>query len=437
VGIRHELSRAPFPAGLGWIGALPVLVTFVGVTAVGLDGGGLLPRTWRFALLAVLALTAAALIGRDRIALGRRDWIVMGALAGFVAWNAASKYWSELPADALPEAERNLLYLTCVAAVLFGVDRSSLPALLGGTLAGVTAASAYGLVDYMVSRPPLNPFQGELLFEPIGYANALGIYAALGIVLAVGLALSAPTRPLRVGVLAPLVVLAPTLYLTSSRGAWVVLPIGVVTVLFVGGHVRSRVVLGSLLLVGVAVGVLLGSGSDQALSLLGESRPRYWSVAWKDVQEHPLLGSGAGTFGNFWLHHPASGGYAHDAHNLYLESLAELGPLGLVLVSVALGAPLLALRRRQDAVTAAAAGAYVAFVLHAAVDWDWEFAAVALTGVICGAAVLVGTRPPRTEAMSPGVRAGLLGLVLLLAAFVVYRLAISEQLWLALASKRR
>lgn len=402
-------------------------MAFVGVTAVGLDEGGILPRTWRLALLAVLALTAAALIGRERIAVGRRDWIVILALAGFVVWNAASKYWSELPADALPEAERNLLYLAGIAAVVFGVDRGSLPALLGGTLAGVTAASAYGLGDYIFSRPPLNPFQGSLLFEPIGYANAVGIFAALGTVLAVGLALWAPTRRLRIAALAPLVVLVPTLYLTSSRGAWVALPIGIVTVLHVGGHVRSRVALGSLLAAGIAAGVLLGSGRDQALSLLGENRPRYWSVAWKDVEENPLLGSGAGTFGNFWLHHPTSGGYAHDAHNLYLETLAELGPLGLVLIGVSLGVPLLGLWRRQDAVTAAAAGAYVTFVLHAAVDWDWEFPAVALTGVLCGAAVLVGTRR-RSVALRFGLRTGLGGLVCLLAAFVLYRLATSGAL---------
>lgn len=403
---------------------------------MGLDEGGLLPRTWRFTLLAVLALTAAALIGRDRIAIGRREWIVIVALAGFVAWNAASRYWSLLPADALPEAERNLLYLTCVAAVLFAVERASLPALLGGTLAGVTAVSAYGLGDYVFSRPPLNPFEGNLLFEPLGYANALGIYAALGIVLAVGLALWAPTRRVRTAALVPVVILVPTLYLTSSRGAWVVLPIGIVTTLYVGGHIRSPVALGSLLAAGIAVGVLLGSGTDQPLSLLGESRPRYWSVAWKDVEEHPLLGSGAGTFGNYWLHHPTSGGYAHDAHNLYLESLAELGPAGLVLVVIGLGVPLLGLTRRQDAVTGAAAGSYVAFVLHAGIDWDWEFPAVTLAGVLCGAAVLVGARRRRAGAMPFGLRAGLVGVVLLLAAFAFYRLATSGGLWLALASLR-
>ena len=422
VGAVSNLTRATVPAEVGLIRGLPAIVTFAGVTVVGLSDGGLFPSAWRLTVFAALLLTAAALIGRRRISIGAREWTVLAALAGFVAWNAASRLWSELPAESLVEAERNLLYLTCLAAVLFGLESGSVRGVLGGTLAGVTAVSAYGLGDYIVSRPPLDPFQGELLFEPFGYANAVGIYATLGILLAIGLALGAPSRPSRVAALAPLVVLVPTLYLTSSRGAWVALPVGLIATLFVSGRIRSPVVVVSLLAVGIALGVLLGSQQGQALSLLGQNRPQYWSVAWKDFEEHPVLGSGPATFGNFFLNHRSTDEYAHDAHNLYLESLAELGPLGLALVVVALGTPLLALTRRQDSLAAVAAGAYVAFVLHAGVDWDWEWPAVSLTGVLCGAALLVETRPARASAISALVRVGLLGAVAALSVFILDRI---------------
>jgi len=245
----------------------------------------------------------------------------------------------------------------------------------------------------------------------------------LGIVLAIGLSVAARSPATRLAVLTPLLVLVPTLYLTSSRGAWVALPVGIAASLYVGGAIRSRAVLLSLLAVGIAVAVMIGSERGQPFTLFGENRPQYWRVAWQDVEANPVLGSGAGTFGAFWLEHRPVNELVHDAHSLFLESLAELGPPGLALLVIGLGVPLLGLRGRQDPFVAAAAGAYVAFLLHAAVDWDWEFGAVGLVGVMCAAVLLVGTRPERARPISIVTRGLLLAAVLALVAFVVARLA--------------
>src|SRR6266508_1361348 len=78
-----------------------------------------------------------------------------------------------------------------------------------------------------------------------------------------------------------------------------------------------------------------------------------------------------------------------DAHSLYLESLAELGPAGLALVLLAFGLPL-ALRRR-DALSAAVLPAYLAYLVHAGLDWDWEMPAVTLFGLACGVALVAGS----------------------------------------------
>ena len=53
----------------------------------------------------------------------------------------------------------------------------------------------------------------------------------------------------------------------------------------------------------------------------------YWSAAASDYRSHPLLGSGAGTYGAYLVAHPRSNARALDGHNLYLETLAELGPI--------------------------------------------------------------------------------------------------------------
>jgi len=97
-----------------------------------------------------------------------------------------------------------------------------------------------------------------------------------------------------------------------------------------------------------------------------------------------------------------------DAHSLYLETLAELGPIGLALVVAALCAPLLAVARaRRRALAPAALGAYIAFVLHAAVDWDWVLPAVTLAALFCGASVLLAAHSrENARPLAPRVRGG-------------------------------
>jgi hypothetical protein len=53
----------------------------------------------------------------------------------------------------------------------------------------VAGACGAGVISYVFVGHALNPIEGNLLFEPLGYANGQGIYAAIGILLAVGLAL--------------------------------------------------------------------------------------------------------------------------------------------------------------------------------------------------------------------------------------------------------
>jgi hypothetical protein len=283
--------------------------------------------------------------------------------------------------------------------------------------------SAYALTQYVLSPPPLDRYQGSHLHEPFGYANALGIFLVLGVVLAVGLAAAARSGRTRLVALSPLLVLLPTLYLTSSRGAWVALPVGVTVTLYVSGVIRSRAVVLALLAVGIAGAIAIGSERGQPLTLFGENRPQYWHVAWQDFEANPVLGSGAGTFGAFWLEHRTVDEFVHDAHSLYIETLAELGPFGLALLVIGLAVPLVGLRGRQGSLVAAAAGAYSAFLLHAGVDWDWEFGVVGLLGLTCAGAVLVGTRRADVQPISFGTRAFLLTVVLVLAVLDATRLA--------------
>ena len=145
-----------------------------------------------------------------------------------------------------------------------------------------------------------------------------------------------------------------------------------------------------------------GSLDRRLLSVSGHGRADYWRVALRMVERDPLLGDGAGGFERRWMQERPAAHNARDAHNLYLESLAELGPIGLGLILLALVIPLLAMvRARSTALGAALAAAYVAFLVHAAVDWDWELPALVLTALSCGVALLALTGDGGSMRLTP------------------------------------
>lgn len=389
------------------------------VATVGFTDGGVLPRAWRLATLALCAIAGAALLARGRIALGRLEWAVVASFAALAAWTAASAWWSGTPTASLLQAERAAVYVVLVLAVLLVVEREVVPYVLAGVVAGITLVSGYALVEYVVARPPLDPFEGSLLHRPLGYANALGMFTAIAVLLCAGLALAERRRAARAAALAPLAVLVPALLLTSSRGAWLTVAAGLVLLGCLGRAVGLPVLAGLAALAVVAVAaVLVVSGGVVPL----ENRGEYWQAAWDQYRGDPVLGAGAGTFGEYWLAHHGPEAFTRTAHSLYLQSLAELGPLGLLLVLAALALPLVRLRARGDPLVAAAGAAYVAYVLHTGIDWDWEMPAVTAAGLIPGAAVLVATRSRSEQEMRLGTRAALLLALLALAAVAAVRL---------------
>ena len=144
-----------------------------------------------------------------------------------------------------------------------------------------------------------------------------------------------------------------------------------------------------------------GDLQRRLLSASGNGRSEYWRVAWDLVREAPLLGGGAGSFEAHWFRERTVAFQARDAHNLYLETLAELGPVGLSLLLGTLAVPLLALRNaRRFPLGPAAGSALVAYLAHAGVDWDWEVPAVTVPAIFCAAVVLAWNReeeePPLT-----------------------------------------
>lgn len=322
------------------------------------------------------------------------EWVSIAALGAFVLWMLLSALWGVPGTEAVREAGRGLMYLVGLVAFLLAVRAGALRAFLEGILAGIVGLISYGLYDRFALAHVPDPFQGSLLVEPVGYANALGVLAAIGALLGVAM-LWGEQRPFVKGLL---VVAASVcgigLVLTSSRGAWVSTAVGIAVLGLMRPRRKSAFSPGRLFALGSIVLVAGGLwvAASEPLPAMGD-RPSYWRVALEDAGMHPLLGSGTGSFDDVWLAHRPIAANVRDAHSLYLEVLAELGSVGLALLLTALAVPLVgAARARGRPVVAPAAAGYSAYLVHAGLDWDWEYPVVTLAGLACGAALLIAAR---------------------------------------------
>lgn len=167
----------------------------------------------------------------------------------------------------------------------------------------------------------------------------------------------------------------------------------------------------------------LPQGPGRITSLAGNGRVTLWKVGWHQAQAYPVLGSGAGTYESYWrLHRPADA-QNRDAHSLYLETLAELGPPGLALLALLFALPAVAaFRGRRKPLASAAFGAYVAYAVHVIADWDWEIATTTLAFLLCGAMLLSAPRRER-RTRRPAARYAALALSLVLGATGLYTIA--------------
>jgi hypothetical protein len=147
---------------------------------------------------------------------------------------------------------------------------------------------------------------------------------------------------------------------------------------------------------------------DRFGDLSGNRRYQYWSTALDAFKDKPLTGIGPGTFEFYWLQHGAVYEFVRDAHSLFVETLGELGLVGLLLLLGAFATVLVrgAAGNRGDpatrAVATAATAGVAAFCEGATVNWTWEIGVVPITTMVLIAVALAASRP------APLVRAELL-----------------------------
>ena len=146
-----------------------------------------------------------------------------------------------------------------------------------------------------------------------------------------------------------------------------------------------------------------GAGGSRFASV-GTNRYDFWAVAWDRFTEQPLTGIGAENFQQDYLAHGNSGEQPRYPHSLVLGVLSQTGLVGAMLLAGALLAAGLAaarMRRRSPpeaaAVAGAAGAAFAYWLLHASVDWFWEFPGLTAPAfAMLGLAVAVGRGHSRT-----------------------------------------
>ena len=153
------------------------------------------------------------------------------------------------------------------------------------------------------------------------------------------------------------------------------------------------------------------------LSGSGSGRWQFWDAALDEFRTSAIHGRGAGSYADWWAAHGALATSIQDAHSLYLESLGELGAVGLALLLLPFGAGafFVATRLRhlqvEERIAVAGLSALVCgYLVAAGIDWMWELTAVSIVA-FAGLALVVGTcaRPRRPRPRRRGRRFVALG----------------------------
>jgi O-antigen ligase/polysaccharide polymerase Wzy-like membrane protein len=309
-GGRSNARTSVVPLG---IGALSIAAAVSAVTAV--DAIVALSVAAHLAVLAVFAAAAGDLVGTR----GGSFWKVLSvtviAQAALAVWQAVTQ--STAPIGGLFNGwprEFSVDDSVAVVAVLPGIDRW---------------LRAYGTFPH---------------------PNILGIFLAVALVV---LSLrSEPSRLTRVAQLAGVVGLS----LTFSRSAWLALSLATVTWVvttwgwrgiprWIGQQLRSRRVLAAL----VAIGLILAGARATQLDAFPEAnslsqRQIYDDAAWSLIAQGRAVGAG-----NILIAEQRQGVAAGEpAHNVFLITLAELGPIGALAWLALLATLVAAAWRRAD-----------------------------------------------------------------------------------------
>lgn len=370
--------------------------------------------------------------------------LALGVFAAFVTFSAISLVWSVNLGSGLQAIMLDLTYLAsfCLAWLALR-DRGTMRVFMGGVTVVSVSLCAYGLGQYFFNFSQLSLFLSQhgldyelsdRVFGRFTNPNTFAGFLAVAIPLTLALLLTERNRyikPLWGLAMVPQLV---CLYLTQSRGGWI--SAAVVLVLLLALLPRrawkaSWKILVVILLLAVALSFLsalydpLGSGGESGggggggdysgasvEAAAGSMRGRLgiWRGGLGMFSHHLAGGVGAGLFGEYMQRYQYRAYYASHAHNYLLESGAETGIPGLLLMAALTLLVLLRIRKVSSLGKAGEARVYavalwvvtVGFFLHNLADYTWYNPLTGAVFWLCAGGLFAVTEGGAGGAYEPG-----------------------------------
>jgi len=280
-------------------------------------------------------------------------------LIAFLAWGVVSVTWSESPSETLLVASRYLLVFGLLVITYSAVRRRGHALwLIGAFLASTVLTAAFGLIN----RPSAEATELVRIDSTVGNANVLAMVLVAGIALAVGAAIASRRSPeIRTAALGVAGLCLISLIFTGSRSGIISLAVVLITSVLFAGRWRAQALGGTVAIatISVVLFVLLAppeireriaQTTPGQASAATEGRVTLWQVAGRMVEDRPLIGVGLGSFqaaSADYVLEPGTLGRTDQiiddpkvAHNVYLQSLAETGIVGALLLLGVFGFPL-------------------------------------------------------------------------------------------------
>jgi hypothetical protein len=291
-----------------------------------------------------------------------------------------------------------LLALAVGCALWFAI----VPLRLRGVAVLATSAFCGGLVAFWAfAENPLSTDNVPLAERAsAGHELGIALAAMVLVLLAAGLAIGFASAQR-----------APSLDARRQAGVLVLVLLALVPVAFVGALALSSRGLGGSLSNGWtnltdphANGNI--TNSPDRLTAVGSVRARYWNEALKIAKAHKALGVGAGSYATVRPRYRSDTLDVRHAHGYVVQTLADMGAVGMT-VSLALLAAWLAAAARTVGLWGAGRRApwtpervgmatllaiCVVFGVHSFVDWTWFVPGNAVLALLC-AGWLVGRGP--------------------------------------------
>jgi putative inorganic carbon (HCO3(-)) transporter len=267
--------------------------------------------------------------------------MLTASLLAMLSWAALSFAWASSPGTAVGGAGRYALDMMLVPIAFSAIrTREHAVWVVAAFVIGAVISGAYGLV----SSSPTSGMDVGRLTGTLGESNAEGTVLAAAIPLLISLVgVIRNSARLKLLGLVGVVLLFAGLVDTLSREGLVSLGAVMVGAVVFGGRWRRKAAV--LLVIGVTVtvgyyAVIAPATARQRVTMTDTSgRTTLWTVAWRVIKAHPVLGVGNDNFilvEDRYINQPGAIQALYvvntpkEAHNTFLEAAADLGIPGLV-----------------------------------------------------------------------------------------------------------